>query len=146
MKGFMAAVSPKDLMVAFQSAARTDRKLPHWMKKQSVTAWFDVNTLQDAKLAYGYHDAELRVRLSTNAVSLWELSIYLFILMPNIDMRRLVWARANNFGWKQLSRQFGMHRTTIYSKYLMSLYQLCDDLDIEKNIKYRQQLQKLLNI
>tara|TARA_E500000318_G_scaffold111882_1_gene132354 strand:- start:3508 stop:3936 length:429 start_codon:yes stop_codon:yes gene_type:complete len=142
----MAEVTPKDLMVAFQSAARTDRKLPHWMKKQSVTAWFDVNTLQDAKLAYGYHDAEYTVRLSTSAVSLWELCIYLFLLMPDVDMRRLVWARANNFGWKELSRRFGYHRSTVYKKYLLSLYLLCDDLDKEKNKKTRQKLQQLLNI
>ena len=141
----MAAVSPKDLMVAFQSAARTDRKLPHWLKKQSVTAWFDTDT-GDPKLAYGYHDVEFRVKLSVNAVSLWELSIYLFLLMPDMSMRRLVWGRANNFSWKRLSRRFGMHRVTIYYKYLSALKRLCDDLDEEKNLKTRQKLQKLLNI
>ena len=142
----MADLTPKDIMVAFASAARTERKLPHWLRKQSVTAWFDVNTLQDPKLAYGYHDVELRVRLSRNAVSLWELCIQLFLLMDDPDMRKLAWLRANNLSWKRLSRQFGMHRITLYKKYLLSIYELINALNKEKNINTRQKLQKLLKI
>ena len=77
----------------------------------------------------GYYDKKrLKLRANSKQISCWEMAIELLAKLPNLEKRRLVWARACRFNWSQLARQFGCHRVTIKKRYTTII------LDLENSL------------
>ena len=88
----------------------------------------------------GYYDKkQLRLRANPKQISCWEMAIELLAKLPNVEKRRLVWARACRFNWSALGRQFGLHRVTVKKRYTTII------LDLENSLP-KSMLDRIDNI
>ena len=112
----------------FEIAGRADRMMPAPVKPGSPQM-FDLLQMSYDPKDIGYYDKKrLKLRANSKQISCWEMAIELLAKLPNLEKRRLVWARACRFNWSQLARQFGCHRVTIKKRYTTII------LDLENSL------------
>ena len=97
--------------------------------KPGTPKMFDLLKMSYDPKDIGYYDKkQLRLRANPNQISCWEMAIELLAKLPNVEKRRLVWARACRFNWSALGRQFGLHRVTVKKRYTTII------LDLENSL------------
>jgi hypothetical protein len=115
----------------FEEAARTLRRLPNPPgsgPKGYGNAW--PAYVQDARHAYGYHEAQLRVVPSAADIQAMEECIeWLAWLSP--DDARIVWMRAEGARWKQVCWRVGVARSTAHRRWAAAL------LTVAKHLRSR---------
>tara|TARA_R100000458_G_scaffold42173_1_gene40009 strand:- start:293 stop:700 length:408 start_codon:yes stop_codon:yes gene_type:complete len=120
-------LAPKIIEI-FEVAGKTDRMMPK-PTKPGTPKMYDLLKMSYDPKDIGYYDKKrLKLRANSKQISCWEMAIELLAKLPNLEKRRLVWARACRFNWSQLARQFGCHRVTIKKRYTTII------LDLENSL------------
>jgi hypothetical protein len=120
-------LTPKIIEI-FEVAGKTDRMMPK-PTKPGTPKMYDLLKMSYDPKDIGYYDKKrLKLRANSKQISCWEMAIELLAKLPNLEKRRLVWARACRFNWSQLARQFGCHRVTIKKRYTTII------LDLENSL------------
>lgn len=105
----------------FEDAARTLRRLPNPPgsgPRGYCQSWPDY--IQEAKHAYGYHEAQIRVLPSAVDIQdMEECFEWLSWLKP--DDARIVWMRAEGARWKQICCRVGVVRSTAHRRWAAAL-------------------------
>ncbi len=123
----MRLLAPKIIEI-FEVAGKTDRMMPK-PTKPGTPKMYDLLKMSYDPKDIGYYDKKrLKLRANSKQISCWEMAIELLAKLPNLEKRRLVWARACRFNWSQLARQFGCHRVTIKKRYTTII------LDLENSL------------
>ena len=124
----MRLLTPKIIEI-FEIAGKADRMMPN-PTKPGAPRMYDLLKMSYDPKDIGYYDKkQLRLRANAKQINCWEMAIELLAKLPDIEKRRLVWARACRFNWSQLGRQFGCHRVTMKKKYKTVILDLENKLD-----------------
>ena len=114
-------LSTTEIEDRFEDAARTLRRLPNPPgsgPRGYGQSWPDY--IQDAKHAYGYHEAQMRVVPSAMDIQdMEECFEWLSWLKP--DDARIVWMRAEGARWKQVCGRVGVVRSTAHRRWAAAL-------------------------
>ena len=114
-------LSTSEIEDRFEDAARTLRRLPNPPgsgPRGYGQSWPDY--VQDAKHAYGYHEATIRVAPSALDIQhMEECFEWLSWLKP--DDARIVWMRAEGARWKQVCYRIGVVRSTAHRRWAAAL-------------------------
>lgn len=114
-------LSTSEIEDRFEDAARTLRRLPNPPgsgPRGYGQSWPDY--VQDAKHAYGYHEATIRVAPSASDIqNMEECFEWLSWLKP--DDARIVWMRAEGARWKQVCGRVGVVRSTAHRRWAAAL-------------------------
>ena len=106
------------LIEVFENAGSCERLMPR-PKGPATPSMYDLLEVSYEPKDYGYwnNKKHLKLRANSKQITCWEMAIELLAKLPNLEKRRLVWARACRFNWSALGRQFGLHRVTIKKRY-----------------------------
>ena len=114
----------------FFEAADTERRMPPGHQRLSIkSCWPEYPP--DQNLAYGYHDAEVRLtRASPGAINRYDLALEAGILLE-IEDRKIVWAAAHSSvrrqrgpAWKRIAKMLHMHPQTARRKFQRAILEL----------------------
>ena len=134
-------ISCKQLLLWFQGALRTERRLPSPKPKKRITTYWEIK--QDDWYGYGWNKVQLKVSPSSKAISQMLFCYELLWTLREEDDRKLLLCRAANIPWKQITYRLGKHRSTLDKRLAIVLLQLIETIRLNKS--YRQTLQKLLS-
>jgi hypothetical protein len=129
-------VTARDIEDRFEEAALTLRRLPNPPgsgAKGYGNAWPEY--LQDAKHAYGYHEARLRVVPSAADIQRMEEAIDWLRLISNPDDRRIVWLRAEGKRWRQVCIHAGCVRQTAWRRWVAALQTVANHLNAHEKAR-----------
>ena len=105
----MPEINTKDIILLFEEAARTDRRLPPAYKKAKTTHWVEYR--QEKMYQNSWHKTELKVRPTSRQISRWWIAhIILGSVVEDIDTKKIIWIRAKRFSWSTIGRMFGYSR------------------------------------
>lgn len=110
-------------------AALTLRRLPNPAGSGARgygSSWPDI--VQDARHAYGYNQARMRVVPSAQEIKLMEEAIGWLSLLPDPVDRRILWMRAENHRWRSICHRVGLVRQTCHRRAVAAV------LTIEKKL------------
>tara|TARA_R110002051_G_scaffold3811_2_gene20420 strand:- start:265 stop:699 length:435 start_codon:yes stop_codon:yes gene_type:complete len=140
----MPEITTHDIIKLFEEAATTDKRLPRAIKKQKTTAWMDHT--QEKMYKHSYHAANFKVIPSSRDITRWSIaSEILRSVVEDIEIKKLIWVRANKFPWTVIGRRFGYSRRKakrifeeeiIYIRLWLQLY--------EKNKKVNDMIDKIV--
>lgn len=112
-----------------EAAAYTLRRLPNPTGSGARGyggSWPDV--VQEARHAYGYNAARIRVTPSAQDIALMEEALGWLSFLPDPVDRRILWMRAENHRWRAICYRVGMVRQTCHRRALAAV------LTIEKTL------------
>ena len=127
-------LSPREIEDQFEDAALTLRRLPNPPgsgAKGYGHSWPEY--VHDAKQAYGYEEARMRVVPSARDIQRMEDCIgWLAYLDP--EDARIVWLRAEGIRWRQVCIRAGVVRSTAWRRWVASLLTIANHLNaLEKS-------------
>lgn len=115
-----------------EEAALTLRRLPNPAGSGARgygSSWPEV--VREARHAYGYERARMRVVPSAREISRYEEAVgWLALLSDPVD-RHIVWHRAEGYRWRQVCHRVGLARSTCGRRYAAAL------LTIEKALRVK---------
>ena len=123
-------LTPREIEDRMEEAARTLRRLPDPPgsgPRGFGSSWPD--HVQEARHAYGYHQARMRVVPSARDIQRMEEAIDWLRLIPDPDDRRIVWMRAQGHRWRAVGIRAGCVRSTAWRRWTAAL------LTISKSLK-----------
>ena len=110
-------ITPREIEDQFEDAALTLRRLPNPTgsgAKGYGHSWPEY--VHDARQAYGYQEARMRVVPSARDIQRMEDCIgWLAYLDP--EDARIVWLRADGMGWRQVCIRAGVVRSTAWRRW-----------------------------
>lgn len=115
-------MTPSDIEDWLEEAALTLRRLPHppgTGPKGYGNSWPE--HVREARHAYGYHEARMRVVPNAREIARMEEAIGWLLLVKDPDDRRILWMRAEGRPWKQIFSQLGVSRTTAWQRWVAGL-------------------------
>lgn len=115
-----------------EAAAITLRRLPNPPgsgPRGYGGSWPDV--VQEAKHAYGYNSARVRVIPSAKDIQLMDEALGWLGLLPDPIDRRILWMRAENHRWRAVCIRVGLVRQTCHRRAIAAA------LTIEKKLAHR---------
>lgn len=122
-------ISVRQVEERLEEAAITLRRLPNPPgsgAKGFGSSWPDY--VRDAKHAYGYHEARMRVIPNPGEIARMEECIaWLSWLEP--EDARIVWLRAENLRWRQVCIRAGCHRQTAWRRWVAALLTIARHLN-----------------
>ena len=130
----MRLIGPK-IVEVFYRAGLCERLMPGLQKPGSPSMYKILEMSYDSKDLGFYDKKPLKLRANQNQIACWEMAIDLLAKTPNLENRRLIWAKAMRFSWVKLGKQFGCHRTTIKKRYISAILDLefrLDKLTLDK--------------
>ncbi|MCC5960559.1 MAG: hypothetical protein JJU08_14600 [Rhodobacteraceae bacterium] len=128
-------ITPREIEDRLEEAALTLRRLPAPSgsgPKGYGNSWPEF--VRDARHAYGYHEARMRVIPNAGEIARMEETIGWLLLIAHPDDRRIVWMRAEGWRWKPICWRFGVSRTTAWQRWTAAL------LTIRKSLTYNIKL------
>ena len=130
-----------DLIRLFDDAAETDRLMPHYVRKQKMSSWVDY---PDEITAYGYTRMKDLVRVVPDQIQIdrWEIATKILMEIEDMNMRKVIWAKAKGATWVWLGKKTKLSRQWIREKYLEAL--IITAFKINKTVK--KNINKLYNI
>lgn len=115
------AMTAREVEDRMEDAARTLRRLPNPQgsgPRGYATSWPEY--VREAKHAYGYHEARMRVVPSAIQITRMEEALtWLRFLKP--EDARLVWMRAERKPWKDICVEAGCVRQTAWRHWVAAL-------------------------
>ncbi|WP_457650861.1 DUF6362 family protein [Profundibacter sp.] len=105
----------------FEEAARTLRRLPDPPgsgPKGYGSSWPEY--IRDARHAYGYHDATMKIVPSAAEIARMEECIGWLALVDPVDAK-IIWMRAECHRWRQVCIQVGLVRQTAWRRWVAAL-------------------------
>tara|TARA_Y100001972_G_C7619019_1_gene310404 strand:- start:601 stop:1017 length:417 start_codon:yes stop_codon:yes gene_type:complete len=134
-------IGVKELWDWLEDSIRTGKRLPGAIRKQKLSYWMDYP--DEYWTTYGYHDVTMRLPPPTSKnISRFVFMLEIMRYVPEVEDRKLMWKRAAKYPWKNLEREFGMHRTNLHKKIKKELLRIIFKIHDEK--KTLQKLRKLL--
>lgn len=124
-------ITPREIEDRLEEAALTLRRLPAPQgsgPKGYGNSWPEF--VRDARHAYGYHEARMRVIPNAGEIARMEETIGWLLLISDPDDRRIVWMRAEGWRWKPICWRFGVARATAWRRWTAAL------LTIRKSLLY----------
>ena len=126
-------ITPREIEDQFEDAALTLRRLPNPPgsgAKGHGQSWPEY--IHDAKQAYGYEEARMRVVPSARDIQRMEDCIG-WLMLINPEDARIVWLRADGMRWRQVCIRAGVVRSTAWGRWAASLLTIAKHLNaIEK--------------
>lgn len=123
------ALSRDEIENRLEEAALTLRRLPiAGGPKGFGSSWPEY--LREARHAYGYHEATMRVRPNPEEISRMEEAIGWLRLISSGDerrdavARRVLWMRAEHYRWRQICRHVGLSRSQCWRTWVSALITL----------------------
>jgi hypothetical protein len=137
-------ITPREIEDRFEDAALTLRRLPNPPgsgPRGYGGSWPDY--VQEAKHAYGYAEARMRVIPSAVDIQKMEDCIgWLHLLDP--EDARIVWLRAEGVRWRQVCYRAGVVRSTAWRRWAAALLTISKHLNaLEKSGARREAARKL---
>lgn len=122
-------LSVRDIEDRLEEAAITLRRLPATSGPRGYgRSWPDY--VQEAKHAYGYHEARMRVVPSAAEIARMEEALdWLRIVSP--EDARILWMRAENQPWRAICIRCGCVRSTAWRRWSAGL------ITIQRRLKLR---------
>lgn len=136
-------MSPREIEDRLEEAALTLRRLPNPPgsgPKGYGSGWPDY--VQEARHAYGYHEARMRVVPSARDIELMEEAIGWLRLVPDPDVRRMVWMRAEGARWRQVCIRAGCARSTAWRRWTAALLTIANHLNRNEKKRARKSAEK----
>ena len=141
----MPDITTHDIILLFEEAARTDRRLPPAFKKARTTHWMDYR--QEKMYQHSWHKAEYKVKPTSRQITRWWIaSEILRTIVEDIDTKKIIWVRARRFPWTHIGRMFGFNRhkvKKIWEEEIMYI-RLYLQLSAKKNKKYNDIIDKIM--
>lgn len=129
------SITPREIEDRLEEAALTLKRLPHppgTGPKGFGSSWPEY--VRDARHAYGYHEARMRVVPNASEIARMEEAIdWLRLIADPVD-RRIVWMRAEGQRWRPVCHRAGVARATAWRRWTASL------LTIAKHLNRRDKL------
>jgi hypothetical protein len=127
-------ITPREIEDRFEDAALTLRRLPNPPgsgPRGYGGSWPEY--VQEAKHAYGYGEAQMRVVPSAADIQKMEDCIaWLHLLDP--EDARIVWLRAEGVRWRQVCYRAGVVRSTAWRRWAAALLTIAKHLNaLEKS-------------
>lgn len=132
-------ITPREIEDRFEEAAQTLRRLPHPPGSGARgygRSWPEY--VHEAKHAYGYEEARMRVIPSAAEIQRMEETIEWLKLISGdteqvaADNRRIVWMRAEGCRWRQVCIQVGCVRSTAWRRWTAALITIANHLNKRK--------------
>ncbi|WP_457647642.1 DUF6362 family protein [Profundibacter sp.] len=117
----------------FEEAARTLRRLPDPPgsgPKGYGSSWPEY--IRDAKHAYGYHDATMKIVPSAAEIARMEECIGWLSHVDPVDAK-IIWMRAEGHRWRQVCIQAGLVRQTAWRRWVAALQTVTNRLNGRKS-------------
>lgn len=131
-------LTPRDIEDRMEEAATTLARLPNPPgsgPRGFGSSWPEY--VRDARHAYGYHDAKMRVIPNAGEIQRMEEAIvWLLYLTP--DDALIVWMRAERRPWKQVCGRVGLHRSNASRRWLAALVTISKRLKRHEKPKARE--------
>jgi hypothetical protein len=122
-------ITPRELEDRFEEAALTLRRLPNPPgsgPKGYGNAWPEY--IREAKHAYGYHEARMRITPSPRDIQRMEECIeWLGLVGP--DEARIIWLRGERVRWRQVCIRMGCVRSTAWRRWAAALVTIAKQLN-----------------
>jgi len=143
--------TPREIEDRFEEAARTLRRLPNPPgsgPRGYGRSWPEY--IHEAKHAYGYEQARMRVIPSAAEIQRMEEAIDWLKLIGGADdqdaadNRRIVWMRAEGARWRQVCIQIGCVRSTAWRRWVAALLTVSNHLKKHRKSTARAQAAKKL--
>lgn len=122
-------ITPSELEDRFEEAALTLRRLPNPPgsgPKGYGTAWPEY--VRDARHAYGYHEARMRVVPSAQDIERMEECIG-WLRLVGASEGRIIWLRAERVRWRQICIRMGCVRSTAWRRWAAALITIANHLN-----------------
>jgi hypothetical protein len=132
-------ITPREIEDRFEDAALTLRRLPNPPgsgPRGYGVSWPDY--VQEAKHAYGYAEARMRVIPSASDIQKMEDCIaWLHLLDP--EDARIVWLRAEGVRWRQVCYRAGVVRSTAWRRWAAALLTIAKHLNAQEKSAVRKE-------
>lgn len=131
--------TPREIEDRFEEAATTLRRLPNppgSTPRSFGRSWPEY--VHEAKHAYGYEEARMRVIPSAAEIQRMEEAIEWLRFIGGDDERiaaenrRIVWMRAEGHRWRKICIQIGCVRSTAWRRWSASLLTIANHLNKKK--------------
>jgi hypothetical protein len=122
-------INPSEIEDRFEEAALTLRRLPNPPGSGPEgygSSWPEY--VHDAKHAYGYHEARMRVVPSAKDIERMEECIE-WLRLVEASEGRIIWLRAERVRWRQICIRMGCVRSTAWRRWAASLITIANDLN-----------------
>ena len=122
-------ITPSEIEDRFEEAALTLRRLPNPPgsgPKGYGSSWPEY--VHDAKHAYGYHEARMRVIPSAQDIERMEECIE-WLRLVEASEGRIIWLRAERVRWRQICIRMGCVRSTAWRRWAASLITIANHLN-----------------
>lgn len=142
-------ITPREIEDRFEEAARTLRRLPNPTGSGARgygRSWPEY--VHEAKHAYGYEEARMRVVPSAAEIQRMEEAIDWLKLIGGddpqaaADNRRIVWMRAEGQRWRQVCVHVGCVRSTAWRRWTAALLTVANHLNKQKKSRARPEAPK----
>lgn len=123
-----------EIRARLEEAADTLRRLPYPREYAALKGGQSTmpEYVRNAVEAYGYNDAEPpKIRPSAEAIDRMDEALGWLRWLPEQDAR-LVWMRAMRIGWKRISAEFHIDRTTAWRYYTAAIMVIAARLEAER--------------
>lgn len=131
-------ITPREIEDRFEEAALTLRRLPNPPGSGARgfgSSWPEY--VRDARQAYGYHQARMRVIPSPRDVQRMDEALAWLALIPNADDRRIVWMRAAGSRWRAVCIAAGCVRSTAHRRWMAGLITIANHLNKKGKVRSR---------
>jgi hypothetical protein len=122
-------ITPSEIEDRFEEAALTLRRLPNPPgsgPKGYGSSWPEY--VHDARHAYGYHEARMRVIPSAQDIERMEECIE-WLRLVEASEGRIIWLRAERVRWRQICIRMGCVRSTAWRRWAASLITIANHLN-----------------
>ena len=107
---------------------------------RNVPSMYSLIETAYSKEDYGYWTHKIKLTANPLQLTRYEFVIDLLLMIKKdvwddpVFARRLLWLRGSHHKWTRLGKYFGLHRTTLKSKYLRILERLA--IKVKKEIRF----------
>lgn len=132
-------ITPREIEDRLEEAALTLKRLPHPPgsgPKGFGSSWPEY--VRDARHAYGYHEARMRVVPNAGEIARMEEAIdWLRLISDPVD-RRIVWMRSDGHRWAPVCRRAGVARATAWRRWTAALLTIAKHLNAKGKPRARK--------
>ena len=124
----MADWTIEDVAARFTEAAETGRRLPGVRVQGYFSVW--PVFVREAWETYPEDEHEYRPLPATPKAIEQMLEVMQWVQWVEVEQRHLVWMRAKQYGWKDISRRLACNRTTAWRRWQAALGLIAEHLNL----------------
>ena len=131
-------ITPREIEDRMEDAARTLRRLPHPPgsgPRGFGSSWPEY--VREARHAYGYHEARMRVVPSAHDIEQMEEALAWLLFLSDPEDRLIIWMRAEGARWRTICCRVGCVRSTAHRRWVAGLLTIAKHLNRSREIRRR---------